>query len=58
VGLLLPCNVVVQEAEDGASEVSAIDPVAAMGAVENPALAEIATEVKAKLAKVVAACSA
>lgn len=53
VGLLLPCNVIVQEIDCDSSEVAAIDPVAAMGAVENVALSEIASEVKTKLAKVI-----
>ena len=35
---MLPCNVVVQEAGDGRTEVSAIDPVASMMAIDNPAL--------------------
>ena len=52
VGLLLPCNVVVQETEPGSIEVSAIDPAAAMKAIENAELATLATEVKEKLQKV------
>lgn len=43
---MLPCNVIVQEREDGTCEVSAVDPVASMAAVENPAVAEIAQEVR------------
>lgn len=38
VGAMLPCNVVVQEAGDGRTEVSAIDPVASMQAIDNPGL--------------------
>ena len=53
IGLMLPCNVIVQEKEDGKVEVSAIDPVASMQAVENPALGEIATQVRDKLQKVI-----
>lgn len=52
VGLMLPCNVVIQEAEAGSVEVAAIDPVAMMGAVENSQLVAIASEVKGKLEKV------
>lgn len=37
VGAMLPCNVVVQQAEDGV-EVFAIDPAASMQAIDNPAL--------------------
>lgn len=46
IGTMLPCNVIVQEREDGTCEVSAVDPVASMAAVENPAVAEIAQEVR------------
>jgi uncharacterized protein (DUF302 family) len=53
IGTMLPCNVVVQELEDGAVEVAAIDPVASMQAVENPKLAETARAVREKLKAVV-----
>ncbi len=53
VGLLLPCNVVVQATDEGTAEVSIIDPVAAMEAVDNPELATVASEVRAKLEKVI-----
>jgi uncharacterized protein (DUF302 family) len=53
IGLMLPCNVVVQEQEDGKVAVSAIDPVAAMAAVENPQLADLAKEVRARLMRVI-----
>jgi uncharacterized protein (DUF302 family) len=54
IGLMLPCNVVVQEAENGKTLVSAIDPVASMQAVENKSLGHVAEQVKAKLQKVIA----
>ena len=54
IGLMLPCNVVVQEAENGKTLVSAIDPVASMQAVENEALGQVAGQVKMKLQKVIA----
>jgi uncharacterized protein (DUF302 family) len=38
VGLMLPCNVIVQEADDGLIEVATIDPAASMRAIDNPAL--------------------
>ena len=50
---MLPCNVIVQEHADGTVEVSAVDPVASMQAIENPGLAEVAKEVQAKLRRVV-----
>ena len=53
IGLMLPCNVVVQEGENGKTLVSAIDPIASMQAVDNPSLGEIAEQVQAKLKKVI-----
>ncbi|MGB7876398.1 MAG: DUF302 domain-containing protein [Anaerolineales bacterium] len=53
IGLMLPCNVVVQEDENGGTVVSGIDPLASMQAVENESLDEIAQQVKAKLQKVI-----
>jgi len=52
VGVMLPCNVIVQEKGDHV-EVSAVDPMASMQAIENEKLAGIAGEVKARLQKVV-----
>ena len=54
IGTMLPCNVIVQEGEDGVVRVAAIDPVASMQAVENPALQEVAQEIRARLARAVA----
>ncbi len=54
IGLMLPCNVIVQELADGTIEVAAVDPVASMSAIENPNLSEIATEIKEKLERVIA----
>lgn len=53
IGTMLPCNVIVQEAADGRIEVAAIDPIASMQAVQNPALKEIAIEVQSRLRRVV-----
>ena len=53
VGLMLPCNVIVQENKSGKVDVAAIDPVASMEAIENSKLKEIAEEVKNKLRKMV-----
>ena len=53
IGTMLPCNVVVQERGPGTVEVSAIDPLASMQAVENETLHEIAQEVREKLASVI-----
>lgn len=51
LGVLLPCNVVVQEKENGV-QVSFVNPMETMQAVRNPALEEIASEVSSKLRKV------
>ena len=53
IGTMLPCNVIVQQQQDQV-EVSAVDPIASMQAVENEALGELATQVRAKLERVVA----
>ena len=53
IGLMLPCNVIVQETPAGTVEVAAIDPAASMQAVDNPGLQEISDQVKAKLKRVV-----
>ena len=52
IGAMLPCNVIVQR-RDGKTEVAAIDPVASMQAVQNPALADVANEVRAQLRAVI-----
>ncbi len=52
IGVLLPCNVIVEEHENGEVEVSVVDPIASMGAVENKALGSLALEVQQKLLKV------
>ena len=55
IGTMLPCNVIVEEHEDGTVEISAVDPLASMQVVDNDDLQLIAKEVKEMLAKVVAA---
>ena len=52
IGTMLPCNVIVQQRTEGV-EVSAVDPVASMQAIENPSLQGIAEQVRAKLKKVI-----
>ncbi|MCC6007784.1 MAG: DUF302 domain-containing protein [Rhodobacteraceae bacterium] len=52
VGVMLPCNVILRETETGI-EVSAVDPVASMQAVDNPGLHAVAGEVRDLLAKAV-----
>ncbi len=53
IGAMLPCNVIVRAA-DGGVEVSAIDPVASMAAVDNPKLKEVAETVRKMLQTMVA----
>jgi uncharacterized protein (DUF302 family) len=51
---MLPCNVILREIEGGV-EVSAIDPVASMQAIENAELTAVAGEVRDLLAKAIEA---
>ena len=55
IGLMLPCNVVVQEGQDGGTVVSAMNPLVVMESVENPDLEPIAGEVTEMLRRVVQA---
>lgn len=53
IGTMLPCNVIVQQTDDGQTEVAAIDPVASMQAVDNTTLGPVAQEVRTRLQHVV-----
>jgi len=53
IGTMLPCNVVVQEKAPGKVEVTSIDPVAYMAAVDNPNLRTIGEQVREKLKRVI-----
>ncbi|WP_339872690.1 DUF302 domain-containing protein [uncultured Brevundimonas sp.] len=55
VGLMLPCNVIVQALASGGTEVAAIDPVASMAAIDNPDLKAKAGEIGESLRRAVAA---
>jgi uncharacterized protein (DUF302 family) len=52
IGAMLPCNVILRSV-DGGTEVSAIDPVASMSAVENPNLHAVAGQVRDMLVRAV-----
>lgn len=52
VGAMLPCNVILREVDDGV-EVSAIDPVASMQAIDNDDLKHVAGQVRDMLSQVV-----
>lgn len=53
VGMMLPCNVIVQEKADGDVEIAAIDPLASMKAIDNPELRKIAETIGHKLKMVI-----
>ncbi len=53
IGVMLPCNVIIQEKPDGTIEVAAVDPVASMSAVKNQELLNIAGEIQKKLKNVI-----
>lgn len=53
IGTMLPCNVIIQEKEESKIEVSIVDPIASMQAIENPALKVIAEEIQSKLKRVI-----
>ena len=53
IGTMLPCNVIVQELEDGRVEVSAINPLESMKTVGNPALQQIGSQVAARLESII-----
>ena len=57
IGLLLPCNVVVREEENGSITVAFMDPTAVLALVENPDVAALAAEVRGRLQKVCDAIS-
>jgi uncharacterized protein (DUF302 family) len=52
IGLLLPCNVLVREDASGKVHVSFMDPAAVLGLVDDPAVIPLASEVKAKLERI------
>lgn len=52
-GVFLPCNIVVEELENGDIEITAVSPVASMMAIDNKAIKDIALEVEIKLRKVI-----
>jgi uncharacterized protein (DUF302 family) len=52
IGVLLPCNLVVQETTDGKTEISSINPAESMRGVANPRLADLAGSVQGALQRV------
>ncbi|RPI19604.1 MAG: DUF302 domain-containing protein [Ignavibacteriae bacterium] len=53
IGVMLPCNVIVQEKDNGDVQVSAINPMTSMQSVGNPNLNEVAELVTQKLKNVI-----
>ena len=53
IGIMLPCNIIVQEKPDGSVNVSAVDPLASMQAIINPELEKIARQIQVKLRAVI-----
>lgn len=52
IGLLLPCNVVVREEDDGGITVAFMDPNAVLSLVDKSGVEQLASQVRAKLEKV------
>lgn len=53
IGTMLPCNVIVAQSGPGMVEVAAVDPAASMASIDNPALAEIAGDVRRMMQDIV-----
>jgi uncharacterized protein (DUF302 family) len=53
IGTMLPCNVIIVEKSSDTIEVAAINPMASMHLIDNPALHEIASKVSEKLERVI-----
>ncbi len=53
IGVMLPCNILVQEHPQGQVEVSAVNPLASIGSIENESLSAIGGEVNEKLQAVI-----
>jgi uncharacterized protein (DUF302 family) len=53
IGTMLPCNMVIIDKENGTTEVSAVNPLASMMAIQNSALEPLAVEITEKLKRVI-----
>jgi uncharacterized protein (DUF302 family) len=53
IGTMLPCNVILQQVDEGHIEVSAVDPISSMQGVGNPTLSSVAGEVRDVLKQVI-----
>ncbi|MCW8907643.1 MAG: DUF302 domain-containing protein [Sedimenticola sp.] len=52
IGLLLPCNVVIREEEDGSMTVAFMDPIAVLKLVDRPEIIRLAEDVRSRLLRV------
>ncbi len=55
IGLMLPCNIIVHQLDNGDVEVAGVDPIASMQAVQNPALEETASKVRTMMKDIIEA---
>ena len=53
VGVFLPCNIVIEEHDNGEVEVSAVDPAASLSPVKNKNIESIASEIQQKLKSII-----
>lgn len=53
IGTMLPCNVIIQENDNGSFTISAVDPMQSMAAIDNERLGEIAAKVRQLLKEVI-----
>jgi uncharacterized protein (DUF302 family) len=53
IGTMLPCNVIVQELDNGRVEVAAVNPVVSMQGIDNPDLEPVAEEIRGRLQTVI-----
>ena len=53
LGVLLPCNVIIEEHEIGSVEVTAVDPVVLLQVIDNAALADLGYEIRSKMVRVI-----
>jgi uncharacterized protein (DUF302 family) len=58
IGLLLPCNAIVYETDDGGSAISLIDPISMMSMVDSPELSAVAEEARTRLERVIQSLAA
>ena len=53
IGVILPCNVIIQDIKNGLVEVAAVNPVASMSSIDNSKLIKIALDIQQKLKSVI-----